>query len=283
MIKVLEVPLAEDLSGFTEILWQYEVPHRVVEQATVQELWVASQVDVEQVLSLYRRWHEGGDPSRLRLRRRNAPGMLSPAVLRRTWLSLLLIAGSVLSSLLVGFGDNVDWMRHLTIVDFQLRGDHIYYAGLEHSLATGQWWRFLTPALLHFNMPHLLFNLLWVWVAGRAIEALHGTLALLGLALLSALISNLAQFWISGPMFGGMSGVVFALLAYAWFWDRQGGRPSIGLPPALMGLMLLWLVLGFTGLLEALGFGAIANTAHLAGLVVGLAWAWLRLLRTRRH
>jgi GlpG protein len=42
--------------------------------------------------------------------------------------------------------------------------------------------------------------------------------------------------------------------------------------------MLLWLVLGFAGVLEYVGVGAIANTAHLAGLVAGLIWALLRSL-----
>ncbi|GGO81056.1 rhomboid family intramembrane serine protease [Marinobacterium nitratireducens] len=282
MIKVLEVPLTEDLSGFTDVLWQQQVPHRVVERETTQELWVAPQVDAEQVLALYQHWRAGGDISGLRRARASGGGPFAPAVLRRTWLSLLLIGFSVLVSLLMGFGENLDWMRRFSIVEFQLRGDHVYYASLGQTLADGQWWRFLTPAFMHFNMPHLLFNLLWVWVAGRAIEALHGRWALVGLVVLSAVVSNLAQFWVSGPMFGGMSGVVFALLGYAWLWDRRGGRPAIGLPPALMGLMLLWLALGFTGVLESLGFGSIANTAHLAGLGAGLVWAFLWRGRVRR-
>ncbi|NVK41971.1 MAG: rhomboid family intramembrane serine protease [Oceanospirillaceae bacterium] len=282
MIKVLEVPTAEDLSDFTEILWRHQVPHRVVEQGPVQELWIAPEVDAEQVLSLYRHWRSGGDMSRLRRGGAGSRGAFSPAILRRTWFSLSLILLSALATLLMGFGDNLDWMRRFAIVDFQLRGDHIYYASLGQSLADGQWWRFFTPALMHFNMPHLLFNLLWVWVAGRAIEALHGRWVLLGLVALSALASNLAQFWVSGPMFGGMSGVVFGLLAYAWLWDRRGGRPPIGLPPALMPLMVIWLALGFTGVLESLGFGAIANTAHLAGLMAGLFWALLCLVARRR-
>lgn len=275
MIKVLEVPLTEDLRGFTECLWQQRVPHRVVELQAVQELWVAPEVDAEQVLALYQLWRQGADLSGLKAVPRRSSGLLDVAALRRAWCSVLLIALSALVSLLIGFGDDIDWVRRFAMVDFQVRGDKIYYAGLMETLVSGQFWRLVTPAFMHFSMPHILFNLLWVWVAGRAIEVRHGRWALLGLVVLSALLSNLAQFWVSGPMFGGMSGVVFALLGYAWLWDRRGGRPAIGLPPALMGLMLLWLVLGFAGVLEAIGVGAIANTAHLAGLLAGLLWAWL--------
>lgn len=283
MIKVLEVPLAQDLRGFTECLWQQRVPHRVVERGAVQELWISSQVDAQQVLALYQLWREGADLSVLKAPRASSAGLLNVTALRQAWLTVLLIIGSVLVSLLVGFGDNIDWMRRFALVDFQVRGDSVYYAGLEDTLAAGQFWRLFTPALMHFSLPHILFNLLWVWVAGRGIEYLHGRWVLLGLVMFSALVSNLAQFWVSGPMFGGMSGVVFALLGYAWLWDKRVGRPAIGLPPALMGLMVLWLVLGFTGVLEYIGVGAIANTAHLAGLVAGLLWAWWRSLFAVRH
>jgi GlpG protein len=278
VIKLLEVPLAQDLRGFTECLWQQKVPHRVVEQDAVQQLWVSSQVDAEQVMTLYQLWREGADLSALQAPRSGGGTVLKLAALRQGWLSLLLIVASVLVSLLVGFGDNIDWMRRFALVDFQVRGDSVFYAGLVDTLSAGQLWRLFTPALMHFSLPHILFNLLWVWVAGRGIENLHGRWTLLGLVLFSALLSNLAQFWVSGPMFGGMSGVVFALLGYAWLWDKRAGRPAIGLPPALMGLMLLWLVLGFAGVLEYVGVGAIANTAHLAGLVAGLIWALLRSL-----
>lgn len=47
---------------------------------------------------------------------------------------------------------------------------------------------------------------------------------------------------------------------------RQRPEAGIGLPPAYMGFMILWLILGFTDL-----FGlSMANGAHLGGLLVGL-------------
>jgi GlpG protein len=42
------------------------------------------------------------------------------------------------------------------------------------------------------------------------------------------------------------------------------------LPPAVMGFMLIWLLVGLVGALEVLGAGAIANGAHLGGLVIGV-------------
>jgi GlpG protein len=149
-------------------------------------------------------------------------------------------------------------------------------------LASGEWWRLITPIFMHFSLLHILFNLLWVWIVGVRVEPAQGSLPLLGLVLFSGVLSNLAQFVVSGPMFGGMSGVVFALLGYAWLWDKLAMKPRIGLPPALMGFMLFWLVLGFTGVLEGVGFGAIANTAHLVGLLAGLIWLLLMRFSGRR-
>jgi membrane associated rhomboid family serine protease len=39
-------------------------------------------------------------------------------------------------------------------------------------------------------------------------------------------------------------------------------------------MMLIWLVACFTGLL-----GPIANYAHLAGLLMGMAWGWISSLK----
>ena len=43
------------------------------------------------------------------------------------------------------------------------------------------------------------------------------------------------------------------------------------LPPAVVGFMLIWLVVGLVGALQILGTGAIANGAHLGGLAIGVS------------
>jgi GlpG protein len=51
-----------------------------------------------------------------------------------------------------------------------------------------------------------------------------------------------------------------------------------------MAMMLIWLLVCLSGLITALGFGAIANGAHVGGLVVGCATGLLggALARLRR-
>ncbi|MBN0986046.1 rhomboid family intramembrane serine protease [Amphritea pacifica] len=267
MNEVFRVPLDQDLSGFTAILWQHKIPHRVLEQGQEQLLLVPYNVNGEQIAQLYQMWQQGADLSGLRVQQAGQGGLQT---VFKAWLTLALIAVSIIITLIVSLGDNIQMMGWFTIVEFSVQGNKVYYSDLLTSVAGGQIWRLFTPAFMHFNLPHIIFNLLWVWVVGRRIESYLGWPVLLGLFLFSALASNIAQFWVSGPMFGGMSGFVFALLGFAWLWDRLRPAQMIGMPPALMGFMMFWLVLGFTGALETLGLGSIANTAHLAGLIAGL-------------
>ncbi len=134
-----------------------------------------------------------------------------------------------------------------------------------------QAWRYVTPAFIHFSVVHLVFNLLWWWYLGGQIEQRLGSGKLFILLIVGAALPNIAEFFASGPRFGGLSGVVYALLGYSWLRTRLQPDCGLAMPPALMGFMLAWLVLGF---LDMLGTPT-ANMAHLVGLLVGLAQGWL--------
>lgn len=287
MIKVFSVPLREDLTEFTKFLWEHKVPHRVIETGLQQELWVEPVVSPEDIYSLYEMWRKGEDLSRVSFSSQssndttsmdedhssqpvpNSPDILTLA--KRAWFSTALIILSGLLSLLIGFGDNLTWMKLFTITDFRLSSEGVYPATLMDTVSSMEYWRFITPIFLHFSAPHIVFNVLWIWVVGTRVECLQNRMTLIALVIFSGISANLAQYWISGPLFGGLSGVVFALLAYVWLWDRLYA-PKFGLPSALIGFMVLWLALGYSGVLASIGFGAIANTAHLVGLLAGLAF-----------
>ena len=40
-------------------------------------------------------------------------------------------------------------------------------------------------------------------------------------------------------------------------------------PQALYLFMFIWLLIGFTGILNLFGFGNVANAAHLVGMITG--------------
>ena len=55
--------------------------------------------------------------------------------------------------------------------------------------------------------------------------------------------------------------------------DSPYGRYDI--PPGLYLFMIIWLVLCFLGIVEMFGFGAVANFAHLGGLISGIMCGYL--------
>ncbi|MDA9014492.1 rhomboid family intramembrane serine protease [Porticoccaceae bacterium] len=131
--------------------------------------------------------------------------------------------------------------------------------------------RMISPIFLHFGLLHLVFNCLWLGLLGSRIETQQGAIHLLFIVLISGVASNMAQYYWSGTVyFGGMSGVIYALLGYLWVKNKIAPQHYAPLPSGLMGFMVGWLVLCMTGVLEvALGIG-VANAAHLSGLVAGL-------------
>ncbi|MFM7055619.1 MAG: rhomboid family intramembrane serine protease, partial [Planctomycetota bacterium] len=132
-------------------------------------------------------------------------------------------------------------------------------------IASFQWWRPITPIFLHFGLLHIGFNMSWIWTLGRQIEFLRGSWKYGLLVLLIAVISNFAQLYWAGPGFGGMSGVVFGLVGYAWIKGRTAPQHGIGMPYEQMVYSVLFLFLCMTGV-----FGAIANAAHFAGFATGI-------------
>lgn len=134
----------------------------------------------------------------------------------------------------------------------------------------GEIWRLFTPALLHFSLMHIFFNMMWMLNLGGLIESREGTGRLALLVLVIAGASNTAQYFVSGPGFGGMSGVVYGLFGYAWMRGKFDPGSGLGIDHQNVVMMLVWFAVCFTGWV-----GPIANTVHTVGLVIGVAWGWL--------
>ena len=158
----------------------------------------------------------------------------------------------------------VGMLELFNFVPFRAAGGYVAFG------EWGDWWRLVTPTLIHFGWLHVVFNCLWLWEFGQRIEHRLGAINLLGLYAVSAMLSNYCQYWWEGPsIFGGMSGVVYAFmgLIMAAQWLRPGW---IAPPPmAIFAFMMIWLVIGMAGSMEFIGAGAIANGAHVGGLLAG--------------
>ncbi|MDG9930084.1 MULTISPECIES: rhomboid family intramembrane serine protease [unclassified Pseudomonas] len=283
-VEALRRPLQEDLGGFVALLRRLQVPHRVSEERGSQVLWVPAEPLAAQVRELYLRYPHGAAEEELpspALPQR--PGFA--AQLRASWMTSLVLLLTLAVTLLSQFGDNHAVTHWITFVDYQVRGEYAYFVPWLDSLRAGEWWRLFSPMLLHLNWLHLAMNGLWYWELGRRIEYRQGRLGLIGLTLLFGLLSNLAQFWFGGSgRFGGLSGVLYGLLGYCWIFQLLAPTPAYVLPRGVLGMMLIWLVVCLSGVIDTLGFGSIANAAHVGGLVAGCAAGLIggALARARR-
>lgn len=142
---------------------------------------------------------------------------------------------------------------------------------------SGQWWRLLGPALIHFSVLHIAFNMLWWWSLGKQIEITFGISSLLMLFVFSATVSNVAQLLVSGPNFGGLSGVVYALVGCVWWLGWLKPSWGLSLPKPIIGFLLVWLVVGYLDILPV----NMANTAHTVGLICGCLFALFLVSRAK--
>lgn len=134
-----------------------------------------------------------------------------------------------------------------------------------------QWWRLFTPDFIHFSSLHLIFNLLWWLVLGAKIEKRLGLSTLLIVFVVASLASNIGQLLVSGVNFGGLSGVVYALVGFVWWLGWLRPEWNINLPKPMIMFLLVWLVIGYADVLWV----SMANTAHTLGLVSGCLLAFV--------
>lgn len=140
--------------------------------------------------------------------------------------------------------------------------------GFLYEILHGQLWRLITPIFIHLSILHILFNMLWFKDLGYIIEYKFGRKDLLTLMGISGVLSNLLQYCISGPQFGGMSGVLYAMLGFVWVYKKIHDDFDYALPARDITIMVGWLLMCLTGFL-----GPIANGAHAGGLFVGMLYA----------
>lgn len=281
MYRVILLPPDADTGELRRALWAHRIGHRLTEEEDGQVLWLVDPKQQDAMLRLLRRWQRGDSlmaetpPPSAGLASLAAPLRQAPVTAAVLLLCLLVFAAMAL------LGDLV--IAALAIVPVGVVNGGLAFGSLGDALAGGQVWRPLSPAFLHFSWMHLIFNMLWLWYFGRQVESLRGSGTMLLLLFAAGIGANLAQYATGTVLFGGMSGVDFALLGYVWLMSRRAPRSGFFVPSMLVVFMLGWMVFTMTDAAALVGFGNVANEAHLGGLVVGLLLGWYDSGRARRH
>lgn len=266
-------PLNDDLSELARALRARDVPHRIVEVRGEQSLQVPDARLLEPVTQLVAEWRRG-ELAPVTQAQLEAAQPVQPKTLPalRTPVTLALIALSVLGYAVVSTQMLQPWLGYLTFFPLESVPGGYRWQPLSEALARHEYWRLVSPAFLHFGVFHIVFNSLWMWDLGRRIEYVVGALNFTVFFLMTAAVSNLAQyFWADQiSIFGGMSGVVYALVGYIWIRQWLDPHPVLAVPKGIIIFMLAWLLLCMSGVIDFFMAGGIANGAHLGGLLAGM-------------
>lgn len=176
-------------------------------------------------------------------------------------LTMVLIVISVAVAIMTRLGEDSRIVGYLSISR--------YFQGLPE-IRHGQIWRLFTPMFVHFGLLHIFFNMLWLRDLGSMVETRKGTGTLLALVLVISALSNVGQYLYSGPLFGGMSGVVYGLLGYVWMQGKFDPASGLELHPQTVTIMIIWFFLCLVGVIPN-----VANVVHAVGAGVGIAWGFL--------
>ena len=191
-------------------------------------------------------------------------------------LTLVLLVGALAVSILTHFGANQTQVDYFSITRYRLLDGHFGWKSGLPEICHGEIWRLFTPIFIHFGITHLLVNSIWIFIFGTLIEKRQSVWVLVLLVLGVAGLSNLAQYVVRGPAFGGMSGVMCGLLGYLWTRDLLD--PAAGL--RLDRLVLVWAIL--YAFASSVGvFGNAGQIAHAAGFLVGLVAGIVSGLRAK--
>ncbi len=142
----------------------------------------------------------------------------------------------------------------------------------------GEVWRLFTPAVMHHDILHLLFNMLWLVVLGQQMEQRLGSLRYVCFAFVIAIFSNTSQYLMSGGDFLGFSGVIAGMLAFIWMRQKVAAWEGYPLPRStinfifffIVAMLLVQVISFFLEVSQGIAISAgIANTAHISGAILG--------------
>jgi membrane associated rhomboid family serine protease len=140
----------------------------------------------------------------------------------------------------------------------------IYYHGALYGplVASGDWWRLITAAFLHYGPLHLAMNMYSLYFAGSILEQVIGRWRFALLYLIAGLGGS-AGALVNRPDAAtvGASGAIFGVLGALFVLERRGNIATGG---QVAGLIVLNLI--FTFALSSV----ISVGGHVGGLITGL-------------
>ncbi|MDB5353285.1 MAG: putative rane protein [Planctomycetota bacterium] len=179
----------------------------------------------------------------------------------------------------------------------------LFAANSEAILRHFKLWQLLTAPFLHDKNDffHILWNMLFLWMVGREMEAMYGSREFTFLYLTAAVFSTLCWAIVDqmvpgrgGSMVGASGAVMAIVMLYTLYYPRREILLFFVLPVQTWLLLLVFLVSNALMLLQQLQGGgglhqsSTAFAAHLGGALYGYLYKtfdlrWSRLLDRRNR
>jgi len=136
---------------------------------------------------------------------------------------------------------------------------------INEQILAGEYWRLLSPALLHGSLTHIAFNMYALFVIGAELEKRFGHTRFGLLYLVGAFGGNTFSFLMSPNPSLGASTSIFALLGaeIVFFYQNRGvfGKGAKRALQNVISIAVINLIIGLSP--------GIDNYAHLGGLLAG--------------
>ncbi len=274
MIRAVSLPITVDLYTFSKLLREHGLVHRISEESGQQVIWVNSETEAEFLRKALQQWQEQAASTAATQPRQSYQALASTfnykkllnglvASVYLTPVTLLLFSVCIVVAVISRLGANPNTVTLLFYPALSAAGFIPLVLSID---SVGSALQTLTPMFLHFGELHLVFNMLWLWYFGRQLEAIHPSWFVAGLIVVMAFVSNTAQFMMSESRnFGGMSGVIYGLMAYAWVVHTAMPRSYLSMNKNLLTFFVIALVV-----MEIVASSMIATAAHVGGLLSGL-------------
>jgi len=131
-----------------------------------------------------------------------------------------------------------------------------------------QWWRIITSVFLHAGIPHLLVNMIALWIVGDIVENKIGKQMLLPLFFVSGIISSICTMFVTNGAVGA-SGAIYGILGsmiVIFIKDIKYVKSKMSIIKWL--LLILYLTLPNLS-------GTATIVAHISGLFSGILFTLL--------
>jgi membrane associated rhomboid family serine protease len=134
-------------------------------------------------------------------------------------------------------------------------------------------WRWFSNLFLHASVSHIFFNMLGLYFFGKIVEEEVGRKWYLAIYFAAGLLGNFAFMFTSTAPAIGASAAIFGLMGAAMLL-KPLRKTHMYVFPLPLGIVAILFAL-FESLIVSSGvIGPVANIAHVAGMVVGIIFAF---------